>query len=502
MWTNLGKLTDHAKNPDAVALIDCLDFQHPRFYSHGQMDALSDACARGLVKRGLKPGDTVALMGINRAEYLIAYFAIMRAGMIAVPINYKLAAETIELVLKDCAAKLVIADRERTRQVPEGVACVAMEGEGWDALLDPGPFDTVTPPPNGCAMILYTSGSTGMPKGVQLSHEGQLWAVKKRVSARASFEDERLIVAAPLFHMNALISAKFALAAHASLVLLPQFDARHFIGAIGAFGVTWVTSVPTMMAMVVRETDALAAVDTSTVRYVRMGSAPATHQLYDAVHAAFPNASVAGGYGTTEAGPMVFGPMPGKTMPGGDALGWPLPDVGVRLVDANGAEVNEGELWMRTPANMLGYLNLPEKTRQVLTEDGWYKSGDVFRRDADGCYYFVGRVDDMFNCGGENVYPGEVEKVIERMPEVMQACVVPVADEIKGQKPVAFVVLRDEADLSEQAIKDFVLAHAPAYQHPRRVYFVDTLPLAATNKVDRGLLKRRAAADAARAVPA
>src|SRR5574337_171470 len=104
MWTNLGKVTDQIKNPDTVALIDCLDFQHPRSYSHGQMDALSDACARGLVKHGLKPGDTVALIGINRAEYLIAYFAIMRAGMIAVPINYKLAPETIGLVLQDCAA--------------------------------------------------------------------------------------------------------------------------------------------------------------------------------------------------------------------------------------------------------------------------------------------------------------------------------------------------------------------------------------------------------------
>lgn len=494
MWTNLGKLVDHAKDPDAIALIDCLDFRQPRYYSHGQMDALSDACARGLVKRGLKPGDSVALIGINRAEYLIAYFAIMRAGMVAVPINYKLSVETVDLVLKDCAAKLVIADIERMKLVPEHLPHVAMEGKAWDALLDPGPFAAVTPSPNACAMILYTSGSTGIPKGVQLSHEGQLWAVRRRISARASFADECLIVAAPLFHMNALISAKFALAAHASLVLLPQFDAKNFIGAIGTFGVTWVTSVPTMMAMVVREAEALAAIDTSKVRYVRMGSAPATHQLYDAVHMAFPNASVAGGYGTTEAGPIVFGPVPGKTMPGGDALGWPMPDVEVRLVDSRGMEADEGELWMLTPANMLGYLNLPEKTRQVLTEDGWYKSGDVFRRDADGCYYFVGRVDDMFNCGGENIYPGEVEKVIERMPEVLQACVVPVADDIKGQKPVAFVVLRDGTDLSEQSIKDFVLANAPAYQHPRRVFFMDALPLAATNKIDRVLLRRMAEA--------
>lgn len=493
MRTNLGKLIDCAKNPDAVALIDCFDRQQPRYFSHGELDRLSDACARGLVAQGLKPGDAIALLGVNRAEYLVAYFAIMRAGMIAVPINHKLAAETISVVLEDCSARFVFVDGDRKPLVPADLPTVLMDGPEWDRLLDFGPFETIVPAPDACAMILYTSGSTGVPKGVQLSHEGQLWAVDTRVSARPSFEDECLIVAAPLFHMNALISCKFALAAHARLVLLPQFDALQFIEAIGKFAVTWVTSVPTMMAMVVRHGTELAATETSQVRYVRMGSAPATRQLYDAVHAAFPNANVAGGYGTTEAGPIVFGPVGGAALPEGGGLGWPLKGVEVRLVDSQGNDADEGELWMRTPANMLGYLNLPEKTRQVLTQDRWYKSGDVFRKDTAGCYYFVGRVDDMFNCGGENIYPGEVEKVIERIPEVMQACVVPVNDEIKGQKPVAFVVLRAGLTISDKNVKDFVLSHAPAYQHPRQVYFMDALPLAATNKIDRKLLAELAA---------
>jgi acyl-CoA synthetase (AMP-forming)/AMP-acid ligase II len=485
MWNNLGKLADPRKDAAAVALIDCLDVDHPRVYTHGELDSLSDACARGLVRRGFKRGDAIALMSINRAEFLIAYFGIMRAGMVAVPINHKLAPETIAFALQDCDARLVFVDGERVPLVPEGLPHVRMDDVRWTAFLDSGPFETVAMDPDECAMILYTSGSTGRPKGVQLSHAGQLWALEVRVAARASFADERLIVAAPLFHMNALISCKFAVAAHASLVLMAQFDARGFIRAIGEHGVTWITSVPTMMAMVVREADAIAAVDTSKVRYVRMGSAPATQQLYDAVHQAFPNAAVAGGYGTTEAGPVVFGPTKDRPLPGGDALGWPQPGVDVRLVGPDGRDADEGELWMRTPANMLGYLNMPEKTGQVLTGDNWYKSGDVFRRDATGCYYFVGRADDMFNCGGENIYPGEVEKVIERIPDVMQACVVPVEDEIKGQKPVAFVVLRPGASLSEAEVKTFVLDHAPAYQHPRRVFFTKALPLAATNKVDR-----------------
>ena len=142
---------------------------------------------------------------------------------------------------------------------------------------------------------------------------------------------------------------------------------------------------------------------------------------------------------------------------------------------------------------MSGYLGMPERTREVLTADGWYISGDVFRRDADGAYFFVGRADDMFVCGGENVFPGEVEHLLEQHPDIAQACVVPVPDEIKGEKPFAFVVLKPGSTLTEDDIKSYALEQGPAYQHPRRVCFVDALPLAGPNKVDRKGLKQKAA---------
>jgi long-chain acyl-CoA synthetase len=143
---------------------------------------------------------------------------------------------------------------------------------------------------------------------------------------------------------------------------------------------------------------------------------------------------------------------------------------------------------------MRGYLNLPEKTREVLTPDGWYISGDVFRRDADGLYAFVGRADDMFVCGGENVFPGEVESMLESHPDIRQAAVVPVPDEIKGEKPFAFVVARAGRSLTEDDVKRYALARAPAYQHPRLVVFVEELPMAGTNKIDRAALRQRARA--------
>ncbi len=493
-WTNLGKLASADTALDRVALIDCLDPAEPQAYTRGQLEAQADACARALVRRGLKRGDHIGLLSANRGEFIVAYLAIMRAGMVAVPLNYKLTPEVVRFILDDCGAKACFVDPERAGHLPHTLPALSLAGDAWAAFLDHGPFETVVPRADECAMILYTSGSTGRPKGVQLSHAGQIWTLKARFNFRSSYADERFIIAAPLFHMNALTSCKFALAADASMVLMPQFEAKAFIHNIGAFGVTWVTSVPTMMALVVRETEALARIDTTKVRYIRMGSAPATDQLYAAVQKAFPKASLAGGYGATETGPIVFGPLPGKPLPGDGGLGWPLPDVQVKLVSPEGREVDEGELWAWTPGNMLGYLNMPEKTAEVLTPDGWYKTRDVFRRDASGCYYFVGRVDDMFVCGGENIYPSEVEHVIERMPDVMQACVVPVPDELKGYKPVAFVVPRAGASLAEEQVKAFVLANAPAYQHPRRVYFLDTFPLAATNKVDRKALQQRAAA--------
>jgi len=492
---NLGDLLDRSRPPGATALIDCLDWERPREYSHGEIDRLAQAAARGLLARGLRRGDAVGILAGNRAEFLIAYFGTMRAGLVSVPVNHKFSRETIEFVLRDSGAKLVFCDRERRARLPAGIPLVDFDstgGDGFEALLDDDAFTAVHPEPRETAMVLYTSGSTGRPKGVPLSHDGHLWAVRSRVSAGKNLDRERFLVAAPLFHMNALGTSKVALAAHAAMVLQPQFDTRRYIEAIGRFHVTFLTSVPTMLALALREADLLARTDLSSVRAVRMGSAPTTQQLIDAIKKVFPGAAVSYIYGTTEAGPVMFGPHPDGRHQPDMALGWPRPDVEVRLVGPDGRDCDEGMLWIRTPANMTGYLNLPDKTREVLTTDGWYISGDILRRDETGAYYFVGRADDMFVCGGENIYPGEVETVLERHPDIIQACVVPVPDEIKHEKPFAFVVARSGSQVTEEEIKRHALAHAPAFQHPRHVVFVTELPLASTGKVDRVALRRRA----------
>jgi acyl-CoA synthetase (AMP-forming)/AMP-acid ligase II len=173
------------------------------------------------------------------------------------------------------------------------------------------------------------------------------------------------------------------------------------------------------------------------------------------------------------------------------SVGYPHPKVSLRLVDGENRNAEQGVLEMKCSAVMLGYHNRPD-VKPPITADGFYVTGDVFRRDADGFHYFVGRTDDMFVSGGENIYPADVERMLERHPDIAQAAVVPIEDEIKGQKPVAFVVPKAGRAPGEEAVKRFALANAPAYQHPRFVWFVDELPLASTNKVDRGALQRSA----------
>jgi acyl-CoA synthetase (AMP-forming)/AMP-acid ligase II len=337
-------------------------------------------------------------------------------------------------------------------------------------------------------MLLYTSGSTRKPKGVVLSHQSHIWVVETRLDGQ-DLSCHRYLIAAPLYHMNALALSQLACAAHATIVLLPHFTAQAYIDAIGRYRCTWLTAVPPMIAMMLREKALLARTDLSSVEFVRMGSAPVSTALLRDLRRALPQARVTNAYGTTEAGPVVFGPHPLGLPQPEMSVGCPHPMVQVRLADDGHRDADSGVLEMKSPALMLGYHNRPD-VRSPITPDGFYVSGDVFRRDADGFYYFIGRTDDMFVSGGENIYPTDVERMLECHPDVAQAAVVPFDDDIKGTKPVAFVVRKPDRQPSADEIKRFALANAPAYQHPRFVWFVDELPLASTNKVDRVALRR------------
>jgi acyl-CoA synthetase (AMP-forming)/AMP-acid ligase II len=508
VFSNLGDLIDRSRSAadlDKPAIIDLSRGLQGRSVSYRELDDMAARVAGWLSGRGYARGDRIAVLAANCVEFLACFHGILRAGLVAVPVNFKFPPSTIEYVLRDSGARMVFCDAARRDAVPadlpvvcfdaeanhaaSGAASKAASSAASNAALPALPqllastaagFASVVPAAGETAMYLYTSGSTGKPKGVVLSHQSHLWVAQTRLAGK-DWSSQRLLVAAPLYHMNALALAQFASLAHATVVLLPQFNARSYIEAIAIHRCTWLTSVPPMMAMMMRETDLMQATDFSCVQFIRMGSAPVTQSLIDQLRAYFPKASILNGYGTTEAGPVVFGPHPKGVAQPELSVGYPHPQVSLRIQGGG----DEGVLEMKSPANMDGYHNLPELTRKVMTADGYYVTGDVFRRDADGFHYFVGRTDDMFVSGAENLYPGEIEKMLERHAAVEQACVVPVPDDIKGTKPVAFIVLKAGADATEQQIKDHALAHAPAYAHPRRVWFVREMPLSGTNKIER-----------------
>jgi long-chain acyl-CoA synthetase len=495
---NLGDILRLPALGDRLAFIDLRQPAQPLQLTALELDRRIVAVARGLKRRGIRVSERVGILAENRLEFITTYLGTMRMGAIAVPVNFKLPATTIAHLFRDSSIRLAFVDESRAAQVPAGVPTIsfdAADGEAFAQFQDPGPLETFVPAEGDLAEILYTSGSTGLPKGVPLTHRGQVWAVSRYCEElNASTSEERTLVVAPLYHMNGLFFSSVSFANRVTVLSQPRFEPRSYLQTVARYRCTQLSGIPTMFAMMMRETDLIAQLDLSSVKDVSIGSAPLTDALLARIKHLFPNAEVANGFGTTEAGPATFGPHPGGLPTPGVSLGYPRADIEWRLIDDSSDDPHpeQGVLALRTPALMSGYLNLPQVTAEKM-RDGWYLTGDIMRRDANGFFYFVGRADDMFVCGGENIYPGEVEKLLEHHPSIAQALVVPAPDDIKGQIPVAFIVARAGTHPTVEAIKQYALENGPAYAHPRFVEFLDQLPLSGTHKIDRSALVKEAA---------
>ena len=263
-------------------------------------------------------GESTALIDLREeaaarqlSEFIAAYFGIMRMGAVAVPVNHKLPRDTIAHIFRDSAIELTFADAARRPLVPQSVPVIDLDGDhaaGFGAFLDPGLLDTFLPEERDLAEILYTSGSTGLPKGVPLNHHGQLWAIDHYLEPLpAAAPPDTTIVVAPLYHMNGLFNITVALAKRFRVISLPRFDARRFLDAAAQYRCTVLSGIPTMFALMVRERDLIDRLDLSAVSDVTIGSAPLTDALLAQVQKLFPNAEIRNGFGTTEAGPAVFG---------------------------------------------------------------------------------------------------------------------------------------------------------------------------------------------------
>ncbi len=356
----------------------------------------------------------------------------------------------------------------------------------------PASFDPPALRPEHPSFQPYTSGSTGRPKGVILTHAGQMWWIRTCHRYWPMSETDRALTAVPLYHKNAMAGAvKTVLHAGASTVILPNFEPRRFLQALSHYRCTHSGGVPAVFTRLLQQRDLIESLDFSALKGLKIGSAPTARELQEAVEAAF-GVQVRESYGLTEGGPVMIGsPIDGRDVPKGSCgVAWPEGEV--KLVGADGAENDDyGELWVRNPGVTPGYHNLPEVNRERIV-DGWLRTGDLFFRDRGGFFFFKGRTDDMFKSGGETVYPLEVEGVLLTHPDVADVSVVPMPHAVKGEVPVAIVVPRQNAHPAEQDLKAFALRNGPAYAHPRRVFFVDTLPLNGAAKTDRIAVKAMA----------
>ena len=482
--------------PDQPVILDWADGRQ-RTLTHAQLEARLDIVASTLSK-SVGVGERIAIGIGNRAEFVEACFGAMRAGLVTVPLNLRQGRTRIAHTLKDSGCVAAIVELSTNAHLQEliedsGIGLRVAVGQvppGWHDYTQffndsAAPFEPPLLQSKHPAMQPYTSGSTGTPKGVVLTHEGQMWWINTYLSLYNPTPEERSLVAVPLYHKNAMAGVvKAKLPGGACMVLMPEYNPRQFLINLSQFRCTHATGVPTIYTLAMRETDLMETLDFSALRSLTVGSAPVHYKVRRGMEQSF-KCPVTESYGLTEGGPVMFGPpTDNRRVPSG-SCGVLWPGCEAKLVSASGDTAQKGELWVRNPGLMTGYHNLSAVTASRM-RDGWLMTGDLFEVDADGFWYFCGRTDDMFVCGGENIFPKEVEDLLLTHPLVLEACVVPAEYAAKGEAPVALVVASPNLTVDEAGLKEFCIQHGPAYAHPRRIIFTDVLPLNGAGKVDRG----------------
>jgi long-chain acyl-CoA synthetase len=458
--------------------------------------ALSEASARvaGLLrKQGVGPGDRVGIMMPNVSEVPVVYYGILRAGGVVVPMNPLLKGREVAYYLGDSGAGPVFAwhafaEEARAGAQQAGAELIVVDEAGFpDVLASVRPDDEVADRSSmDTAVILYTSGTTGQPKGAELTH-GNLISnteVARTDIVRARPEDV-IFGGLPLFHVfGQTVALNVAVAAGACLTLLPRFDPAHALRIIAGHRVTVFEGVPTMYVALLHQPDR-ADYDVSTLRMCISGGAALPVEVLRGFEEAFGSA-VLEGYGLSETSPVASFNHPGRERKPG-SIGTPIRDVEMRVVDNADHEVPQGEVGeivIRGPNVMKGYWNRPDATAEAI-RDGWFHSGDLARVDEDGYFRIVDRKKDMIIRGGYNVYPREIEEILYEHPAVAEAAVIGLPHPALGEEVGAAVALKPGAAVSAEELRDYVKGQVAAYKYPRHVWMVDVLPKGPTGKIQK-----------------
>lgn len=440
-------------------------------YTAYDLDIYANQIASGLYNRHISATAKIAILSENSYKYVSLYIGIRRLGLTPVLINVKMPSEQIEKILNHCDAELIFYEDQFLEKIPKRIEKVNLDND-FESFLSNAPYSILNDDENRAAFIIYTSGSSGDPKGVVITTKSRKWLMK---IFHSEYEKRQtVLISTPMYHMNGLTVVERNLAIGSKIILMSSFNKDLFINSIVNHKVEVIPAVPPMMAMILKDQDRIQYFDFSKVSLITLASAPTSTELFKKIKNTFTKAKVRLLYGITEVGPALFGSHPETLNYPETSVGYPREGIEYRIRD--------GVLQVKSPAMLKEYY---KKENTSLTEDGFFDTKDKFTVDKNGFYYFVGRSDDMFVSGGNNIFPSEVEEILEQNDNILEASVIGLPDPIKGANPYAFVVKDKNSSLSEQDVKDFVLANAPAYQHPRRVWFLEKMPLTASNKVDK-----------------
>ena len=455
--------------------------------------------ANALRRRGVAPGDRVVVMLPNCPEVLQSYAAILKLGAVIVPVVFLLGPEEVRHILTHSGAKLLITAPDMVWKAEgwEGTA-VLVGGEAagtlsWEELVAPEAdvFPLVDRRPGDLAIILYTAGTTGQPKGVALSHAN---LASNARSAAGLYELDRTqwaLAVLPLSHSYGLTLMNAGHILGTKAVLLRWFNPELALQTIQRYGVQQMSGVPTMFVYLLNFPDA-ARFDTSSVRLWGSGAAPLPVEIVEPFERQF-GGRLLEGYGLTEASPVVSAHRySGERRLG--SVGQPIPGVEVEILDDDDRPVPVGavgEVCVRGPNVMLGYYRMPLETAQTIRQ-GWLHTGDMGRLDADNFLYIVERKKDLIIRGGFNIYPREVEEVLYAHPAIAEAAVVGVRDPLMGEEVLAFVVAKAGATATAEALIAFCQERLAKYKCPKQVRFVEALPKSPIGKILRKELRARA----------
>jgi acyl-CoA synthetase (AMP-forming)/AMP-acid ligase II len=496
-------LGNAARFADRPALVDGVS---GRVTTYAQLEDYVRRAASGLARRGLTKGDVVAIFSPNLPEYIVAFYAAATLGAVVTPVNPTYTVEEVSKQLKDARAKLVVTipqllgtAREAAKSAPVEELFVFGEAEGatpFASLLEGDDVrvpEVEIDPREDLVALPYSSGTTGVCKGVMLTHRNLVANLSQIRASGHDLSGDTLVCVLPLFHIYGLVAiANLALLSGAKVVMLPRFEFAQLLKVMQDYRVTFAHLVPPIILALSKQA-VVADYDLSHLRTIFSGAAPLGAELSRACEERL-GCEVIQGYGMTEASPATHITAPGRPRAG--SVGPCVPNMECKLVSVETGEEVEGpgergEIYVRGPQVMKGYLNCPEATAQTLDAEGWLRTGDVAYADEDGYFFIVDRAKELIKYKAFQVAPAELEALLLTHPSVADAAVVPSPDEEAGEVPKAFVVVREGRGLTEAEVLDFVASRVAPHKKVRRVEFVPQVPKSPSGKILRRLLVER-----------